>query len=151
MKPHCAAAVPIVPHSRRATERTGVVEHALHSIHLSVTHRATLALLDETDLVPIAQALPGRTVGVDLSVHRVRSTSTELRVGSFHRTMNRGSGVAALAGRQSGRGGGGGDATRLPSNGQQFRQIDQSYAPRELWQNIAKILNGINSNDSTAS
>ena len=46
-------------------ELTGIVEHAIRSIHLSVMHRAALVLLGDTDLVPIARALHRRTIGVD--------------------------------------------------------------------------------------
>jgi hypothetical protein len=46
-------------------EHAMAVENALRSIHLSVTHRAALVLLGDTDLVPIAQALHRRTVGAD--------------------------------------------------------------------------------------
>jgi ActR/RegA family two-component response regulator len=46
-------------------ERASAVEHAIRSIHLSVTYRAALVLLGETDLVPIAYALHRRTLGAD--------------------------------------------------------------------------------------
>jgi hypothetical protein len=44
-------------------ERTQAIEHALRSIHLSVTHRAALVLLGDTDLVPIAQSIHRQTLG----------------------------------------------------------------------------------------
>ncbi len=48
-----------------SAERTQAIDHALRSIDLSVTHRATLVLLGEADMVPIAYALHRRTIGVD--------------------------------------------------------------------------------------
>jgi hypothetical protein len=46
-----------------ATDREVVVEHAIRSIELAADHSATLVLLGETDLVPIAHALHRRTLG----------------------------------------------------------------------------------------
>ena len=46
-------------------EHTQAIEHALRSIELGVTHRATLVLLGEDDMVPIALALHRRTLGAD--------------------------------------------------------------------------------------
>ena len=43
----------------------GAVESALRSIQLSVSHRAALVLLGDTDLVSIAHALHRRTIGAD--------------------------------------------------------------------------------------
>jgi hypothetical protein len=48
-----------------ATDREVVVEHAIRSIELAADHSATLVLLGETDLVPIAHALHRRTLGPD--------------------------------------------------------------------------------------
>lgn len=42
-----------------------VVDHALRSIDLAMSHRAALVLRGEGDLVPIAQALHRRTLGAD--------------------------------------------------------------------------------------
>ncbi len=44
-------------------ERTQGIEHALRSLELSITHRATLVLLGETSMVPIALSLHVRTLG----------------------------------------------------------------------------------------
>ena len=44
---------------------TSGIEHALRSIHLSITHRAALVLLGDTDLVPIAQGIHRQTLGDD--------------------------------------------------------------------------------------
>jgi hypothetical protein len=48
-----------------ANERKGAVDHALRSIELAATHRATLVLLGDTDLVPIARALHRYILGSD--------------------------------------------------------------------------------------
>lgn len=48
-----------------AADRADAVEHAIRSLHLSVTCRAALVLLGETDLVPLAQALHRRTLGAE--------------------------------------------------------------------------------------
>jgi len=48
-----------------ATEREGLVEHALCSLKLAADHRAALVLLGDTDLVPIARALHRRALGAD--------------------------------------------------------------------------------------
>lgn len=45
-------------------ENSQAIEHALRSIDLGVTRRATLVLLGESDMVPIAFALHRRTLGV---------------------------------------------------------------------------------------
>jgi hypothetical protein len=65
-----APAPPTQPEALRAYlgrilgwERTEAIEHALRSIALSVTHRAALVLLGETNMVPIALALHRRTLG----------------------------------------------------------------------------------------
>jgi len=76
-----------------ADERT--VEHALRSLDLSVTHRAALVLLGDTDLVPIAHALHRRAVGADrpfVVCDRRRSTMRA----SVRVPMNHESGVAAV-------------------------------------------------------
>lgn len=46
-------------------EHTQAIGHALRSIDLGVTRRATLVLLGDTDMVPIALALHRRTLGAD--------------------------------------------------------------------------------------
>jgi hypothetical protein len=46
-------------------ERTQAIEHALRSIHLSVSHRAALVVLGDTDPVAIAHALHCHTIGAD--------------------------------------------------------------------------------------
>jgi hypothetical protein len=46
-------------------EHAQAIEHALRSIDLGVTRRATLVLLGDTDMVPIALALHRRTLGAD--------------------------------------------------------------------------------------
>ena len=65
-----APAPPTQPEALRAYlgrilgwERTEAIEHALRSIALSVTHRAALVLLGETNMVSIALALHRRTLG----------------------------------------------------------------------------------------
>jgi len=45
--------------------RADAVEHAMRSLALAVERRATLVLLGESDLVPIAYALHRRTLGAD--------------------------------------------------------------------------------------
>lgn len=47
------------------SDRRVVVDRALRSIRMSVTHRAPLVLRGEGDLVPIAQALHRRVLGAD--------------------------------------------------------------------------------------
>ena len=46
-------------------ERAGAVEHAFRSIELAMAHRASLVVLGEFDLVPIAQALHRRMLGAE--------------------------------------------------------------------------------------
>jgi len=45
--------------------RTRMVDRAIQSIELAMTHRTALVLLGETDLVPIAQALHRRILGAE--------------------------------------------------------------------------------------
>src|SRR5437762_4055420 len=46
-------------------DRTQAIEQALRSIDLGVTRRATLVLLGDTDMVPLALALHRRTLGAE--------------------------------------------------------------------------------------
>ena len=66
-------------------ESTEAIEHALRSIELGLTHRTTLVLLGETDMVPIAIALHHRTLGIDrpfvLSDPRRANTATNFTSG----------------------------------------------------------------------
>lgn len=81
--------------------QAAVVENALRSIHLSVTHRAALVLLGDADLVPVAQALHRRTIGAEhpfIVCDRRRSSARA----SVRSPMNHDSGVAAV---QAARGG----------------------------------------------
>jgi hypothetical protein len=48
-----------------SAEQTAAIENALDSLRLTTSHRATLVLLGDFDLVPIAQALHRRTVGTE--------------------------------------------------------------------------------------
>src|SRR6185295_13379571 len=75
-------------------ERAQAIEQALRSLHLSVTHRAALVLLGDTDLVSIAQALHRLTVGAGpfvLCNPRRGNTGASVRA-----PVNRESGVDAL-------------------------------------------------------
>jgi len=75
--------------------QTQAIEHALRSIDLSVSRRATLVLLGDTDMVPIALALHRRTLGADRPFivsgsHRVNMPATARAPANY---MN---GVAAV-------------------------------------------------------
>jgi hypothetical protein len=71
------------------------IENALRSVHLSVAHSATLVLLGDSDLVPIAQGLHRRAVGAEppfVVCDRVRAD----RVESARAPRSYASGVAAI-------------------------------------------------------
>ncbi len=75
-------------------ERTQAIEHALRSIELSIVYRATLVLLGETDMVPIALALHRRTLGAAPFV--VGDPRHRPRFETAHRPRRYTSGVAAI-------------------------------------------------------
>lgn len=64
--------------------RADAVEHAIRSIELAAERRATLVLLGDTDLVPVAHALHRYTLGADAPfvVCDVRRTDVEATVRS---------------------------------------------------------------------
>jgi len=148
MKPHCAAAVPTVP-----TVSGGDRAHRCYraSAPLDSPQRHTsaiLALLSETDIVPIAQALPDRTLGVDSAVHRTGDVGGA-RVGSFPDEPRQwwcGIGrrvsqavVVAARGAQSHHG--------EPASARARGPAGRSYAAREPRQNIGEVLDGVDAND----
>jgi hypothetical protein len=84
-----------------SAERARAIEHALHSIDLGVTHRATLVLLGETDMVPIALALHRRTLGAGRPFIVSGSRRVDMPA-TAHAPAGYASGVAAV---QAARGG----------------------------------------------
>jgi hypothetical protein len=78
-----------------SADRTSAIEHALRSIHLSITHRAALVLLGDADLVPIAQALHRRTIGAERPFVVCDPRRLDVRA-SVRAPMNRESGEAAV-------------------------------------------------------
>jgi hypothetical protein len=85
-------------------ERAAAVEHAFRTLDLVMAHRASLVVLGEFDLVPIAQALHRRMLGVEapfiLSDWRRANTPASVRG-----ARNQGIGALALQALQDARGG----------------------------------------------